>query len=125
MLKALVEECLRYSIEPIDALDMLNIKPDSLDTTFNVSMESSVHKLIRWDLTVRGNVYKTINIEYIKEDLTQDDKESGWLDLFLVPSMFTKETSLAKEIFVYEVNGIKVTLIPKVLDTFSFKSLMV
>ena len=125
MLKALVEECLRYSIEPVDALDMLNIKPDNLDTTFNVSMESSVHKLIRWDLTVRGNVYKTINVECVKEDLTQDDKESHWINLYLTPSMFTKETSLAKEIFVYEVDGIKVTLTPKVLDTFSFKSLMV
>lgn len=125
MLKALVEECLRYSIEPIDALDMLNIKPDNLDTTFNVSMESSVHKLIKWDLTVRGNVYKTLYIEYAKEDLTKGNKELTWLDLYLTPSMFTKETSLAKEIFVYEVNGIKITLTPKVLDIFNFKSLMV
>lgn len=124
MLKALVEECLRYSINPADALDMLNIKPDISDTTYNVSMESSVHKLIKWNLIVRGSVYKTINVEYIKEDLTQDDKESDWLDLYLSPSMFTKETSLAKEIFVYEIDGIKVTLTPKVLDTFSFKSLI-
>lgn len=125
MLKALVEECLRYSIEPIDALDMLNIKPDNLDTTFNVSMESTVHKLIRWDLTVRGSVYETIYVEYIKEDLTQDDKESHWINLYLTPSMFTKETSLAKEIFVYEVDGIKVTLTPKVITPFNIKSLII
>lgn len=125
MLKALVEECLRYSINPVDTLDMLNIKPDSLDTTFNVTMESTVHKLIRWDLTVKGNVYNTIYVDYVKEDLTQNDKKSDWINLCLTPHMFTKESSLAKEIFVYEVDGIKVTLTPKVLDTFNFKSLMV
>ena len=125
MLKALVEECLRYFIDPTDALDMLNIKPDSSDITYDVFMESSVHKLIKWDLTKKGNIYKTIIVEYVKEDLTQNDKESDWLDLYLTPTMFTKETSLVKEIFIYEVDNIKVTLTPKVTELFNFKSLMV
>ncbi|MCK4841452.1 MAG: AAA family ATPase [Methylococcales bacterium] len=124
MLKTILEECLRYGTEPGDTLSFLNIEPDSSEEAYTVELSHPTTKIIRWDTEITGNIFSRMCVDYTKEDLTVDDEESDWIRLTLDPTDFTKETSLEKSTFVYNIEGFTVKLKPKVITPFNYGNLL-
>ncbi len=119
MLKALVEEMNRYNEAPLEALEMLNAKPeydDGGDYTVSVVHEGKVLE----DKRVYSKMFKgnPLRPEGLAVEITGNDDEDDWTTFRLNPTKLVTVDSMKGQ-FIFESEGSKIILtraVPKGYD---------
>jgi len=110
MLKALVEEMNRYGEAPLEALEMLNAKPeydDGGDYEVSVVHQGKVLEKKRiYNKSFKGNPLSPIGLTV---EITGDEDEDDWTTFRVTPTNLVKVDSLQGQ-FVFESEGSKIIL---------------
>jgi hypothetical protein len=131
MLDVLVEEVNRYNISPVEALSILNIKPESCGDHFSISVYRGEELLKEFDDLYydpfgdrpKYLIFDTKEVKRLKMKGLSIDEDDDDDDRFYLTLVKDKITSVNQDTYTYNVNGYQVVA-KKIKDTFDITKLM-